>query len=159
MESRHRIYKLVQPTQKHTGMKTAEIKTPKERNDLDLLELVCQLHSRALAYPTEEMHKSYVEARNELERRLGNYAAQFQQPALPSENFIPVIAIEDGDGHWHIIPKHAAQAFDTDLQDEKLVESGEFDNRWGKYRTGGDLNLTQLFIKNPPTTDNKQEKI
>lgn len=51
--------------------------TPKERNNLDLLVLVCELHSRALNYGTEELHRAYWEARNELESRL---AAQ-QSPA------------------------------------------------------------------------------
>lgn len=47
-----------------------KLKTPKERDSLDLLELVCQLHSRALNYPSKEMHNTYREARNELESRL-----------------------------------------------------------------------------------------
>lgn len=45
-------------------------KPVKERDNLDLLELVCQLHSRALNFPSKEMHDSYMEARNELELRL-----------------------------------------------------------------------------------------
>jgi hypothetical protein len=28
-----------------------------------------------------------------------------------------------------------------------MADSGEFDNKWGKYRTGGDLNLVPLYIK------------
>ena len=50
-------------------MATKEIKPVKERDNLDLLELVCQLHSRALQYPSKEMHDAYVEARKELETR------------------------------------------------------------------------------------------
>lgn len=47
------------------------IKTPKERDTLDLLELVCQLHHRALILPdNEKMHQNYKEARKELENRL-----------------------------------------------------------------------------------------
>lgn len=45
-------------------------KTPQERDNVDLLELVCQLHSRALNHPSEKMHNSYTEARTELEKRL-----------------------------------------------------------------------------------------
>lgn len=47
-----------------------EPKPVKERTNLDLLELVCQLHSRALQYPSKEMHDAYMEARQELEARL-----------------------------------------------------------------------------------------
>jgi hypothetical protein len=53
-------------------MNNPEIKSPKEGDSIDLLELVCQLHSRALAYPSEDMHNAYIEARNELEKRLAN---------------------------------------------------------------------------------------
>lgn len=52
------------------GLGAPVIKTPKERDSLDLLELVCQLHSRALQYPSEEMHNAYVEAKKEMESRL-----------------------------------------------------------------------------------------
>jgi len=48
-------------------------KPVKERDTKDLLELVCQLHSRALNFPSKEMHDAYVEARNELESRLEPY--------------------------------------------------------------------------------------
>ena len=60
-----------------------------ERNTLDLLELVCQLHARSLMYKTKEMHDASVEARQELERRI----VEFEQPkcsvfmASPSTNF------------------------------------------------------------------------
>tara|TARA_X000001382_G_scaffold123112_1_gene106589 strand:- start:2196 stop:2525 length:330 start_codon:yes stop_codon:yes gene_type:complete len=48
-----------------------ELKPVEERNTLDLLELVCQLHSRALNNPrSKNMHDAYVEARQEMERRI-----------------------------------------------------------------------------------------
>lgn len=47
-----------------------EIKNPKELTNLDLLELVCQLHSRVLEFASKEMHDAYIEARQELEARL-----------------------------------------------------------------------------------------
>lgn len=46
-------------------------KSVEERDTLDLLELVCQLHSRALNQPkNKDMHDAYVEARQEMERRI-----------------------------------------------------------------------------------------
>jgi hypothetical protein len=49
----------------------AKIKPLKERDNLDLLELVCQLHNRALSNPQSKfVHDAYVEARKELESRL-----------------------------------------------------------------------------------------
>lgn len=37
--------------------------------------------------------------------------------------------------------------FHNDELDDELVDSGEFDNKWRKYRTGGDLNNTQLYAE------------
>lgn len=46
-------------------------KPVKERDNLDLLELVCQTHSKAAMYwNNKEMHNAYVEARMEMESRL-----------------------------------------------------------------------------------------
>lgn len=48
-----------------------EPKPVEERDTLDLLELVCQLHSRVLSQPrNKNMHDAYVEARQEMERRI-----------------------------------------------------------------------------------------
>jgi hypothetical protein len=48
-----------------------EPKTVESRDTLDLLELVCQLHSRSLNQPrNKNMHNAYVEARQEMERRI-----------------------------------------------------------------------------------------
>lgn len=58
----------------HNETKTAKAiikpKPVKERDTLDLLELVCQLHTRANYCQTKEMHDAYVEARTELENRI-----------------------------------------------------------------------------------------
>src|SRR5260221_11756018 len=56
---------------------TIEPKPVKERDNIDLLELVCQLHSRALMYSAnQKMHEAYVEARTELESRLSQPSEQ-----------------------------------------------------------------------------------
>jgi hypothetical protein len=46
-------------------------KPVKERDSLDLLELVCELHSRSLNQPrNKNMHDAYIEAKQEMERRI-----------------------------------------------------------------------------------------
>ena len=56
---------------------------PKELSDLDLLELVCQLHSRALNQPdSREMHDAYIEAREEMESRLKDKEAEIREVAV-----------------------------------------------------------------------------
>lgn len=52
----------------------------------------------------------------------------------------------DLDGDWFIIPNELYEEFNEDSWNEDLVESGGFDAKWWKYKTGGDLNLIQLYI-------------
>ena len=64
----------------------------------------------------------------------------------------PVKAITDEDGHWFVILNELVDQFQADLSNEEMVDSGDFDEKYGMYRTGGDLNLTQLYaeiIKTP----------
>lgn len=49
------------------------MKTLKERTDLDLLTLVCELHARSCNYMTKELHDASAEARQELESRIIAY--------------------------------------------------------------------------------------
>lgn len=63
------------------------------------------------------------------------------------DELIPVKAVEDESGHWYVIPNDFFEQFYKDAEDYELCESGEFDNKYGKYRTGGDLNLIQLYAK------------
>lgn len=58
-----------------------------------------------------------------------------------------VKAVNDDSGHWYVIPENLYPFFKIDLEDEDMVESGYFDNKWEKYRTGGDLNLVQLYAE------------
>lgn len=59
---------IIKPIKQYTVM----IKTLKERDNSDLLELVCQLNCRCLLNTSvsKEVNDAYVEARNEMERRL-----------------------------------------------------------------------------------------
>ena len=58
-----------------------------------------------------------------------------------------VKALKDESGHWHVIPEELAQSFRIDEGDEEMVDSGRFDDKCGKYLTGGDLNLVQLWAE------------
>jgi len=60
---------------------------------------------------------------------------------------IKVKAVQDDSGHWFVIPNELAKDFYKDLEDEDMCDSGEFDDKYGAYRTGGDLNLTQLYAE------------
>lgn len=58
-----------------------------------------------------------------------------------------VKAVKDDSGHWYVIPNDLANDFFKDEQDEDFVDSGGFDEKYGEYMTGGDLNLVQLFAE------------
>lgn len=57
------------------------------------------------------------------------------------ENYIKVKAVRDQAGHWYIIPNELVEDFYKDNEDEL----DNFDDKYYKYRTGGDLNLIQLY--------------
>lgn len=58
-----------------------------------------------------------------------------------------VKAVTDDSGHWYIIPDELYQNFLKDLDNEDMIDSGEFGEKYGKYMTGGDLNLVQLYAE------------
>jgi hypothetical protein len=58
-----------------------------------------------------------------------------------------VKATRDDSGHWYIIPNELYDEFCLDEENEEMIDDGEFDKKWGKYRTGGDLNLVQLYAE------------
>lgn len=58
-----------------------------------------------------------------------------------------VKAVRDESGHWYIIPENLLPSFIIDEEDESMIDNGQFDDKWGKYRTGGDLNLVQLWAE------------
>lgn len=59
-----------------------------------------------------------------------------------------VSAVTDGEGHWYIIPSELLDKF------HQLLNKGyegddyeEFSAVFDEYRTGGDLNLIQLYAE------------
>lgn len=55
--------------------------------------------------------------------------------------------ITDESSHWYVIPNDLLQEFRQDESNEDMIDSGQFDEKWGKYRTGGDLNCIQLWAE------------
>lgn len=64
--------------------------------------------------------------------------------------FKAVYCTQDDCGHWYIVPLELKDQFnaylDTDMDEDYDLQE-EFEEKFGKYRTGGDLNLEQLYIK------------
>ena len=66
---------------------------------------------------------------------------------------VAVKILQDDSCHWYIIPVEEADRFEIML--EKIINSDgedqntidDFEAEFGGYRTGGDVNLTQLYIK------------
>lgn len=63
--------------------------------------------------------------------------------------FLKVKAVQDDSGHWYLIPNKLCDEFHLDESNEEFCDSGGFSEKWGQYATGGDLNLVQLWVKNP----------
>ena len=61
-------------------------------------------------------------------------------------------AVEDSDGHWYVIPFEMKEQFfelDEKIGNENWSESQnadeEFNKLFSQYKTGGDLNLIELY--------------
>lgn len=64
-----------------------------------------------------------------------------------SDKLKPVAAVQDQDSHWYVIPANEMSVF---YEMERIGESDEwesFNERFSQYRTGGDLNLVQLYAE------------
>jgi len=82
-----------------------EPKPVESRDTLDLLELVCELHTRSWTRPSnKEMHDAYVEARQEMERRIkvnNNFVlADVSRQSELLFAFIKAIKEEFADQNW-----------------------------------------------------------
>ena len=74
----------------------------------------------------------------------------------PSDaNVQPVKVLRDNDSHWYVIPTvkyerwielvHMVSKASTEEQEQRVYD--KFEEEFGKYRTGGDLNNIQLFAQ------------
>jgi hypothetical protein len=115
--------------------KTTEMKTKKE------LEDVCKLSNKCFSKLDVKLDERSFQS-----GFISGYTkaqSQFQQ------EWIPVVAVQDESGHWYVIPKSIEEAFMADVVNDEISDNGVFDDMYGQHRTGGDLNLVQLYIPQP----------
>lgn len=71
---------------------------------------------------------------------------------------LPAYATKDDSGHWYVIPMSLKESFEQDSEainslpensDEWYESIDAFEAKFGHYRTGGDLNLMQLYAEFP----------
>ncbi len=63
-------------------------------------------------------------------------------------NLQKVVAIQDNDSHWYVIPDFKRGMFRHLLSlAETKDDYDEFEDAFSQYRTGGDLNNTQLYAE------------
>lgn len=67
------------------------------------------------------------------------------------ENFERVYVTQDESGHWYTIPYNLKEEFELYYY---IEDFNMFDEKYGKYRTNGDINNVQLFIKNTQLNTN-----
>lgn len=58
-----------------------------------------------------------------------------------------VVAVKDNDGHWYVIPAEMKDQFSAELEKGEEDEYETFNEKFGDYSTGGDLNLIQLYAE------------
>lgn len=86
-----------------------------------------------------------MEKSKNLKETLSNINEELHISNVDYNKIKKVKALKDESGHWYVIPNDLVQSFSKDEQDEDFVDSGGFDDKYGRYRTGGDLNLIQLY--------------
>jgi len=64
-----------------------------------------------------------------------------------------VKVVQDRDSHWYIIPNELEEEFheilntiESDSNDLAYLDEDRFEEKFSQYMTGGDINLTQLYI-------------
>lgn len=64
------------------------------------------------------------------------------------QNLKAVLALRDDAGHWYVIPKELREEWNR-ITDYSYQSDNwdEFEEKFGNYRTGGDLNNTQLYAE------------
>lgn len=64
-----------------------------------------------------------------------------------------VQALQDDSCHWYLVPNDQAPLFNELMEkieadgEETYTATEQFEQAFGHYRTGGDLNNTQLYIE------------
>ena len=58
-----------------------------------------------------------------------------------------VVAIQDQDSHWYVIPADMQETFRSLEEEGEADEWEKFNDVFSQYRTGGGLNLVELWAK------------
>lgn len=79
---------------------------------------------------------------------LTEFAARLIEKAAVLE-LKQVAAVQDESSHWYVIPATLKEEFYVRLENSYTDEfqEGYFEDQFGKYMTGGDLNLVELYAK------------
>ena len=89
----------------------------KERDDLNLFNLVCELSGRFAIHQNETLHKAYVEARTEMEARIAGRSASIEIEKQKDER---IKELEDG---LHEIKNKCSSADDSFIATVIFVSS------------------------------------
>ena len=60
-----------------------------------------------------------------------------------NKRFIQIYVTQDDSGHWYVIPYNLREKFEIDLYEDEEY----FDDKYGKFRTNGDINNIKLFVE------------
>lgn len=103
---------------------------------------IAELAIKEYPFSNDSVRNAFINGYNKAKELHKNQTIE-----LPSDEDIePVKALEE-DSDWYLIPNKLCDEFKNDTYNEEMVESGGFDDKWWKYKTGGDLNLIQLYAK------------
>ena len=103
------------------------------------------LRDQQYAVELRKQIKSCQDKNKPLQESITQWQNKYFQIYQKIRNMIQVEAVQDESGHWYVIPHERVSEFYTDSEDYDFCEFGEFDAKWGKYRTGGALGIVKLY--------------
>lgn len=95
----------------------------------------------------EQTKKAITSALQETISKLPVLPAENITPSIEDTRFTPVVAMQDNDSQWYVIPANLQSEFNDLLEKGEHDEYESFNDEFSDYMTGGDLNLTQLYMK------------
>jgi hypothetical protein len=108
---------------------------------LNIQEEISKIHSEfGMTHITN--YKMVEIANYQIQLLFDKFAKEYHQNEISKAK---VKVVRDGSCHWFIIPNDLLEEFNNDINNINFIDSGEFDDKYGKYMTGGNINLTQLY--------------
>jgi len=106
----------------------------------------CDIQPYSWAYETTLPHATFDIMEDDEKYCRGIVIDINDMTSIKSEEYTRVAVVSDEDGHWYVIPHSSTEQFHEMLANGEEDEWSAFEENFGDYRTGGDINNIKLYI-------------